>query len=714
MSNSPVQSARENARFQLRADLDFAEYEIGGDQQLVVKDPLKIEYYFFHSLERLAMRLLRTPHSIAQLKSKIDEHIAPAKIELDETKHFVSRLMRDNLVASEVTFDSAKKRQPLSARIAGLLAVRFRGINPQSLLDVLHPYTSWLFSPFSFLLASCLFLMALLAMVLNFRVIADNEYLWSAASQPSILIPLLLSTLAIKTLHELGHALACRSINRRCHEIGVMFLAFMPCLYCNVSDVWMESNRWRRMMVSSAGIFVEMLIAAACVPLFLYCRPGPLQVFLFSLILISSINTLFVNGNPLLKYDGYYIASDLFQLPNMYAAGRTSWLESVTGFFFHSGTNQASQTGLSLYGFASFIYRLIVMAVIVSMVYFFFTQWQLESLALLVATPIGAAIVWQMAMGIVTAARQQKSQSSSSKGGSIRKGRALGCLAVLGVLAIIFFFVPMKSRICGSGKIKVTGNAVLYAPHDGQIKWHAKPGTHVAANERIATISSADLAEQSLNLQHEIAETKLAIANQELLLRGGADSEAEIESLNQSLANSQKLNQLLLAETNSLNILSATGGTIRPLTEQATDSDQMLDRSPNSALASNDGCFVDRGEPLALIVNPNSFRAEIRIRDHEVNQLETGHRARLIVADSDSKVVTGTVRSIGLESTEDPNGKLKGDAKSATTKFVTVVIEFDDSTPILRFESEVDAIILGLPRTFFQSIVQDIRTNFRF
>ena len=187
-------------------------------------------------------------------------------------------------------------------------------------------------------------------------------------------------------------------------------------------------------------------------------------------------------------------------------------------------------------------------------------------------------------------------------GGSIRKGRALGCLAVLGVLAIIFFCVPMKSRICGSGKIKVTGNAVLYAPHDGQIKWHAKPGTHVAANERIATISSADLAEQSLNLQHEIAETELAIANQELLLRGGAANEAEIESLNQSLANSKKLNQLLLAETNSLNILSATGGTIRPLTEQATDSDQMLDRSSNSALASNDGCFVERGEPLALIV----------------------------------------------------------------------------------------------------------------
>ena len=714
MSTTPVQSApdnsRENVRFHLRPDLDFAEYEIGGAQQLVVKDPLKIEYYFFHSLERMAIRILRTPHSIAQLKSKIDEKIAPGKIELDEAQFFVARLMRDNLVAgSAVASNVAKPKKaytPLSSRIASLLAVRFRGINPQSLLDVLHPYSKWLFTPLSFVLASTFFLFALLAMVLNFRVVAENEYLWSAASQPSILIPLLLSTLVIKTLHELGHAIACRSINRRCHEIGVMLLAFMPCLYCNVSDVWMEPNRWRRIMVSSAGIFVEMLIAAACVPLFLYCRPGPLQVFLFSLILISSVNTLFVNGNPLLKYDGYYIASDLFQLPNMYAAARTSWLESVKNFFVNSETGGPTQTGLSLYGFASFVYRLIVMSVIVSMVYYFFAQWQLESLALMIATGLGLAIVWQMAMGIVAAAKQQKGQPA---GGRVRKGRAVGCLVLLGVAGIFFCYVPMKSRICGSGKIKVAGNAVLYAPHDGQIIWHAKPGSQVDANQQIATISSVKLAEENLNLDHEIAETQLAIANQELLLRRGAATEAEIESLNQSLTNSQKLKQLLLTETKSLNIISTVSGTISSLSEQAPNSDQPLIRSSNSAIARNDGCFVKRGESLALIVSPDLFRAEIRIRDDEVNQLETGNLARLIVSDSDSKVVSGAVTSIGLESVEDSNADVKSSAKH-----VTVVIEFDAPPSGLRFDSEVDAIILGRPRTFLQSLLDMIRRNFKF
>ena len=112
--------------------------------------------------------------------------------------------------------------------------------------------------------------------------------------------------------------MSCRSIGRECNEMGVLLLAFIPCLYCNVSDVWMEPKRWKRMLVSSAGIYVEMLIAAICVPLWLMSNSGELQLFWFTLMTICSVNTILINGNPLLRYDGYYLLFDAVGIPNLY------------------------------------------------------------------------------------------------------------------------------------------------------------------------------------------------------------------------------------------------------------------------------------------------------------------------------------------------------------------------------------------------------------
>ena len=69
----------------------------------------------------------------------------------------------------------------------------------------------------------------------------------------------------VKVLHELGHALACRHFGARPQEMGVLLLAGRPALYCDVSDAWRLPSKWRRMAVSGAGMFVELLIAAVAV-----------------------------------------------------------------------------------------------------------------------------------------------------------------------------------------------------------------------------------------------------------------------------------------------------------------------------------------------------------------------------------------------------------------------------------------------------------------
>ena len=65
----------------------------------------------------------------------------------------------------------------------------------------------------------------------------------------------------VKVIHEFGHGLSCKAFGGECHEMGALFLCLSPCLYCNVSDSWTLPNKWRRIIISFAGIYVELVIA---------------------------------------------------------------------------------------------------------------------------------------------------------------------------------------------------------------------------------------------------------------------------------------------------------------------------------------------------------------------------------------------------------------------------------------------------------------------
>lgn len=701
-------SSNDDVRYQLRSDLDFADYNIGDQRQVVVKDRLRFEYFFFQSMERMALRILKKPQSISQLKSKIDDCISPARIEIKEAEMFVASLWRDNLLVSDGPAKIGVRKagsNSIAAKISSLLAVRFRGINPRWILNKLNPYTKWLFTPASCFIAVFLFVAAMIGLALNASTVFANQFLLSNLARPEILLPLGLAIIVTKTLHELGHALACRAIGRDCHEIGLMFLAFMPCLYCNVSDVWMEPNRWKRIMVSGAGIFVEMLIAAACVPLFLWCRPGSLQLFFFSLIVVSSISTLFVNGNPLLKYDGYYMFSDLLELPNMSGAAQSSWLENVFGFFLYPDSSESKPNSwwLSLYGVMSFLYRCVVLAVIVWVVYTMLDRWQLGRFAWLLAMILAMAAASQTIRGISSGVKQLHSRR-----GGFRPARSIGCLVMLGVLLLAFFAVPFSSRVFSRGKVVVAGNAIVYAPGDGQIDWHVSAGDAVVSEQLLATVSNQRLDEELLVKTQEIERIKLALRNQQVLLRQGANNEAEIELLMQSLTNARKLKTLLLDEQTSFEIMSGVAGVVQPYPAKKAEF--------KSSLVNQDVVgFAKRGQPLATITGSSSCEVELDVPESDAKFLTIGDRIRMDIEGSERRVFIGKVAEVGLKTTSKrPVSAMRGEV--GPTSFVAVRVAFEAVPQVpetLRLESKVAAVILGRRKTLFQMLLHRLRSNFK-
>ena len=69
--------------------------------------------------------------------------------------------------------------------------------------------------------------------------------------------------------------------------------------------------------MAAAGIASDLLVASVALFLWAWMEPGVLRGILFNLILIGSISTLVFNANPLMRFDGYYILSDLIEIPNL-------------------------------------------------------------------------------------------------------------------------------------------------------------------------------------------------------------------------------------------------------------------------------------------------------------------------------------------------------------------------------------------------------------
>ena len=122
----------------------------------------------------------------------------------------------------------------------------------------------------------------------------------------------------VKVLHEFGHGLSCKKFGGECHEIGFMLLVFTPCLYCNVSDSWMLPNKWKRVWIGAAGIYVEMILASIAAFVWYFTEQGTtINDLCLNMMFLNVVSTVLVNGNPLLRFDGYYILMDALEIPNL-------------------------------------------------------------------------------------------------------------------------------------------------------------------------------------------------------------------------------------------------------------------------------------------------------------------------------------------------------------------------------------------------------------
>ena len=312
-------------QMKMRADLTFDRMTYQGVEYWVVKEPLGQKYYQFPPHVFYLLRELDGRKTIDQLQDDYHRKYAPKRITRQELQQLLTRFHKDGLVISNVTGQGTEllkrgRKNLLMERVgqlSNILAIRYRGFDPERILNFLIRYTWWLFTPTAVIVSMAAAMIALGSVIINWTEFQSKLPGFEAffdLRQWYLFVAVLAVT---KIFHEFGHGLSCKRLGGECHEIGFMLLVLTPCLYCNVSDSWRLPNKWHRAAIGAAGMYIEIILATIATFIWWFVQPGLVQDICLQVMLISSISTILFNGNPLLRFDGYYILSDILEIPNL-------------------------------------------------------------------------------------------------------------------------------------------------------------------------------------------------------------------------------------------------------------------------------------------------------------------------------------------------------------------------------------------------------------
>ena len=325
LHDSLLSSSARSLSIRRRPDLIARRQHYLGRSYWVVKDPVGLTYFRFQEEEYALLNWLDGQISLDEIKDRFEAEFPPQKITLDEIQQFLGMLHRSGLVIAAVGGQGKqllkrrreRRRKELMARLANVLCIRFKGIDPERFLNWLYPWIKWFYSPAA--VFACIFfgLSALTLVMVQFQTVmnrlpAFHEFF---SFQNALLLS---ATLGLtKVLHEFGHGMTCKHFGGECHELGVMVLVLTPCLYCNVSDSWLLPNKWQRAAIGAGGMYVELVLASFATWIWWFSEPGLLNHICLNVMFVCSVSTLVFNANPLLRYDGYYILSDITEIPNL-------------------------------------------------------------------------------------------------------------------------------------------------------------------------------------------------------------------------------------------------------------------------------------------------------------------------------------------------------------------------------------------------------------
>ena len=476
----------------LRSHVRIDRHQYRGEDWYVIQDGFTGRHHRFSPEAYQLVGMMDGRRSLDQIWEAACARLGDHMPTQDEVIDLLARLYRSDLLQTSAILDFSDlhqrreqgRRGRLVAFLASPLAMRIPLIDPDRFLTKtlpwMRPFLGWqAFAVWAVVVGAAAVLAAL-----NWQALS-SDFTDALLSMENLLLISLIYPL-LKVLHEFGHAYLVKNEGGEVHEMGVMFLVFMPLPYVDASASTAFRDKRRRMAVGAAGILVELFVASVMLFVWLNVEPGAVRALAYKAMLVAGVSTLLFNGNPLLRFDAYYVLSDWLEIPNLAQRG-TAYL----GYLFQRhlfgmadaespARGKGEARWLLAYALASFAYRCFISLRIIIFVAgkFFFIGILLAmwAVAMMLVMP-----AWRVAYFLVKDSRMH----------SKRPRILLAVLVPLALLAGFLTLVPVPLYTACEGVIWVPEESRVYASASGVVEAVVAPaGTVVAPGDPL--LRSAD------------------------------------------------------------------------------------------------------------------------------------------------------------------------------------------------------------------------------
>jgi len=537
----------------LRATVQIHRQHYRGQTWHVIQDPAGNQFFRVNDPGYHFVGMLDGRRTVAEVWRACNEQLGDAAPTQGETIQLLGQLYTSNLLQAELPpdaqglFQRYRKRRirEVQGFLTNLLFVRVPLFDPDRFLNAFVGVFGKVFTWYGLVVWAVIMAAGGYAIAGRFDDLAKPV---STILDPEKLPLLYVGFIFVKVFHEFGHAFACKRFGRitgtggEVHVMGVMFLVFTPLPYVDASSAWAFRRRSHRVIVGASGMMIELAIAAIAAIVWANTSAGTWHVLAYNVMFIASVATLLFNGNPLLRFDAYYILSDLTEIPNLshrsksylyYLVRRYVWGVRRARCPAHTG---GERWWFVFYGIASTAYRVFVCVRIL-----LFVASKLFFVGAILA--IAAFVAWVLS----PLGKFLKYLASSGELSRTRARAVVTTLAFTAALVAGLGFLPAPDRFRIEGVAEPFELEVIYARGDGFVSEVLPSGRLVSPEMKTplvravnpdlaAAIEALQARKRALKIKKSLAQDKSEIALAQIFTRQLAALDRKIRRTEQQLA----------------------------------------------------------------------------------------------------------------------------------------------------------------------------------
>ena len=510
-------------RPRLRAHARLHRHLYRGEVWYLLQDPVSNRTHRFTPMARLLIAAMDGRRTVDQLWELANRRLGERAPTQDDVIELLGQLHGADLLQSDAAPDAAEVVERGDRHDSALrwrnrfnpMALRIHLWDPDDWLERRGTWIRRIWSGAGGLAWLAIVLPALLLLPMHWSELTHNFSDRVLALDNLVMLGLLFPL--IKALHEIGHAVAVKRGGGEVHDMGVMMLVLIPVPYVDASASTVFRSKHERAMVAAAGMVVEVAIAALAFYAWMLAEPGVFRAVLFNVMLLAGVSTLVFNGNPLLRYDAYYILADLIELPNLATRSVRYWGYLLQRHAFGVGdASTAPMSGrekawLACYGIGSTVYRALVtfgIAIFIAGQFFFvgvlLALWSVASMTLL---PLVRTLLH---LGSPQLALHRRRAFAVTAGG-------------VALLLLGLFVVPAPLHTLAEGVTWLPPRAQVRAAEDGFAeRVLVTSGTRVQAGQLLVQMRQPKLAAQVEQTSARVAELEASHRAQSLVDRAAA------------------------------------------------------------------------------------------------------------------------------------------------------------------------------------------------